>query len=716
VLTTRANRVNSSRARRTSLRRTAAFLSVGCVVAALVGVTSPAAHAYDATQSAIVTDNPADWTPDVVSSGGVRYLAQAGSTMIAAGSFTQVKNHGSSTVLTRNNIFSFNATTGVVNTAFAPNVDGMIHSLVVSPDGLNVFLGGEFSHVNGASAIGIAEVNIATGALVTTFKPALNGRVFTMRLSGGKLYIGGGFTKVGTQAIAELARLNPTTGAPDTTFKATFTGTNNPSNPGPPLIIKMDINPAGNRLVAIGNWVQVNGVNEPQIAQFDVSGTTASLVNWETDRFSAPCSSSYQTYMHDVEFSPDGSYFVVGTTGGAYNGKTTSVGCDSASRWETNTTGTAIKPTWIDFTGNDTLWSIAITGIAVYTGGHNRWMNNAYGSDAAGPGAVDRPGLSALDPLTGVPFTWNPTRTTGVGVFDLLATSTGLWIGDDTDYVGHEYHYKLAFFPLTGGTTVPTVNPGSLPGDSYQLGSGPVVSGSVGTCGQSSTLTSKDIVTRRHIDPSATPIAGTAVPITTTGVAWSHVRGAFMLDNNLYTGWSNGQLCRQTFNGSTFGAATPINLYNNKFMGDLATVTSMAFNGNEIYYTLKGQQHLYSRGFVPQSQIVAAQSHTPADAVSGIDFTKVTGMFIDGSHFYFAYASSGALMRMDWNGSAPTGTKVKVSGPTVDGISWASAGLFLYPGPSAPAAKVAAVPTTAAATPSPTSVATPTAKVHSHKR
>jgi hypothetical protein len=650
----------------------------------MVGLSAPSARAYDAAQSQIVTANPADWTPDVVSSGGVRYLAQAGSTMVAGGSFTQVRNHDSTTTLTRNNLFSFNATTGVVNTTFAPNVDGLIYTLAISADGLNVYIGGEFTHVNGVSAVGLAEVSLATGALVATFKPGLDGRVLTMKLIGSKLYIGGGFTHVSGQAIGQLARINALTGAPDSTFKASFTGTNNPANPGPPLIVKMDIAPNGTRLVAIGNFMQVNGVTEPQIAQFDVSGATAALFSWETDRFSAPCSSSYETYMHDVEFSPDGSYFVVATTGGGYNGKVTSIGCDSASRWETISTGTAVKPTWIDFAGNDTLWSIAVTGTAVYTGGHNRWMNNAYGSDSAGPGAVSRPGLSALDPLTGVPFTWNPTRTTGVGVFDLLATSTGLWIGDDTDSVGHEIHYKLAFFPLTGGTTVPTVNAGSLPADSYLTGAGLAVKGSVGTCGQTTTPTSKDVVSRRHIDPSHTPLAAPAVSVASTGEAWSRVRGTFMLNNTLYTGWPNGQLCTQTFNGTTFGPATPVNLYNNKFMADLPNMTSMFFANNEIYYTMKGQPQLYSRGFVPQSQIVAAQSHTPADNVTGLDFTKVTGMFLDGTHLYFAYASTGALARIDWDGSAPVdGTRVKVSGPTIDGINWASAGLFLYPGPSA---------------------------------
>jgi len=118
---------------------------------------------------------------------------------------------------------------------------------------------------------------------------------------------------------------------------------------------------------------------------------------------------------------------------------------------------------------------------------------------------------------------------------------------------------------------------------------------------------------------------------------------------------------------------------------------------------------------VPQSQLVAAQSHTPADNVSGLDFTKVTGMFLDGNHLYYVYASTGVLARIDWDGSAPVaGTRVKVSGPTIDGINWASAGLFLYPGPSAPAAMQArakqATTKQATTVPPPSPEATPTSQ------
>ncbi len=116
----------------------------------------------------------------------------------------------------------------------------------------------------------------------------------------------------------------------------------------------------------------------------DLNAASAAVRNWSTPRFEPDCSPQFLTYVHDVDFSPDGAYFVVVTTGGTPPNRL----CDSASRWETAPTGCNLQPTWIDYTGGDTLWSVAITGVAVYVGGHQRWLNNTGGSNAAAPGAV----------------------------------------------------------------------------------------------------------------------------------------------------------------------------------------------------------------------------------------------------------------------------------------------------------------------------------------
>jgi PKD repeat protein len=443
------------------LATTAAVALVGSVIA----LPLQHAAAFDAPQTQIVSADPYNKTPNVMDEpGSVRYFAQSGNTMIAGGNFTQVESWGTTTPLTRNNIFSFDMTSGQVNPSFAPNLDGMVRTLVMDPNGTEVFVGGEFNNVNGVKYVSLVKLRLADGSIDTTFKPqTMNGRVFTLRYAGGFLYVGGSFTALGPTAEKGLTRLNPTTGAVDPTFNVSFTGTH---HGGTTLVEKMDISPDGTRLAAIGNFIAVNGLDRDQVALIDLTGVTPTVANWETDRFKTQCSASFNSYIHDVEYSPDGSYFVIVATGAYVSGSA----CDAASRWESGASGSALQPTWINYTGGDTFWSVAVTSTAVYVGGHNRWVDNPFAGDKPGAGAVYVSGLAALDPSTGVAFDWYPTRTTGVGVFDLYANDSGLWVGHDTDYIGHEFHYKLAEFPLAGGTTVPRPATGTLPSTVYQLG------------------------------------------------------------------------------------------------------------------------------------------------------------------------------------------------------------------------------------------------------
>ena len=121
--------------------------------------------------------------------------------------------------------------------------------------------------------------------------------------------------------------------------------------------------------------------------------------------------------------------------------------CDAAARFETGIAHQD-RPTWINYTGGDTLHSVAVTGAAVYVSGHQRWLDNEGGRDYCTPGCASRPGIGALAPATGQALEWNPTKTRGVGGKELLATSEGLWVGSDGRYYAGEVHHGIAFAPL----------------------------------------------------------------------------------------------------------------------------------------------------------------------------------------------------------------------------------------------------------------------------
>jgi hypothetical protein len=411
--------------------------------ATALGATPATAAQASVTHPVVVNANPVDTTPHVLD-GETHTVLDLGSRVLVGGQFTRVKRWSKPEVFTRTNLFAYTKATGVIE-PFNPGLNGKVTALLPSPDG-KVFVAGQFKNVGGVVGTSyLIKIDPVTGAVVAAFAPAINGMVYDLHQANGKLYVGGTFTKVRNLVRTNFAILDPTTGKANTTDVAFATAA-----VGTTRVMRFDATPDGRKLVVIGNFTKVGGQTRQNAAVLDLTATGGATVNgWNTSLYRAGlCSASYDTYVYDVDVSPDGGWFVIVTTGGP---RGTSTLCDTAARWEMNVNGAATT-TWRNYTGGDSLTSVAITGPAVYVAGHQRWANNPQGADHAGPGALPRQGIAALDPTTGKALTWNPGRDRGLRAFRIVPTAEGLYVLSDSQKFAGEFHPRLTYLTVAGGT------------------------------------------------------------------------------------------------------------------------------------------------------------------------------------------------------------------------------------------------------------------------
>ncbi len=641
---------------------------VTVILAAGLAAVVPA-RAADTGNSAphpgrIVSDDPASFTPHVMD-GAVYSMTRVGDLIIVGGDFTRVRNQGSSTDIARRNVFAFNAFTGQVSTTFAPNPDARVYTVTPAADGTSVYIGGAFSSAtSGGSSVAVSRLyraDVATGTRIATFNPGtLNGQVRDVSVIGNRLWVAGKFTHVQGQPRRGLATINATTGVRDDFYTGVIAGVHRGTTTN---VQKIATSPDNSQLIAIGNFDTVNGAHRHQFAAFDISGGSAQLANYYTTQFESPCSASFETYMTDVQYSPDGSFFVISTTG-AYGGAAASMagtsGCDVVARFESGASGTDVRPSWTAYTGGDTTWTVEVTDDVVYAGGHMRWQNNPARGDAADEGAVSRPGIAALNTRNGMPYSWNPTRTLGAGVRDMIATDEGLYVGSDTDVFAGETHRKVAFLPLASGEVLPPQEDHALPGDVFRVATG------------------SDQLVRSEFD-------GTQVTTTANapnGSGWGSTVGAFMVNGILYTAYSNGSITRRTFDGASYGPAVTVNAADQLVFqddwhnGDVPTITSLFYHRGWIYFTKSGSSQLFRRGFEPESDVVGQQQFA-VGSVAGVSYSSMRGAFVANGRLYFG-SGDGTFAVADWSGhGAVAGTSSTLSAA---GSGWSSRAMFLYQG------------------------------------
>lgn len=638
-----------------------------------VGALVPPTGVARASQPSLVRAVPSA-TPPNVADGRVTTIARVGGTVVVGGTFTTVDPHGGK-ARARHRLFAFDASSGAVLAHFKPTVDGAVHALLPGPRTHTVYVGGAFDHVNGKAAHGVALLDTRTGKRVSGFHARVAGSVRALRRVGHRLLLGGTFRKVDGLTHAGLASVDARTGEVERYLSVQLSGHHNyggmrGQDNAPVGARAMDVSPDHSTLVVVGNFTTADGRARDQIVRIALGSKSGTVDRgWATSAYTPQCHYwSYDSYVRDVAFAPSGSYFVVAATGGP---TMTTTACDAVARFDTSASGSDVAPAWVAHTGGDSMLSVAVTKAAVYAGGHQRWLNNPTGQDNAGPGAVPRPGIAALDPRSGVPFAWNPARNPrGKGAGALLATHGGLYVGSDTSYIGNrKYHRgKIAYFPA-GGHQISAEHTGSLPGTVYLV-------------------RADGSLVKRSFD--GTQVGNTKV-VRPSG--WASARGAFMVSGTLFSGRSDGWLVRrgahlghpaevdpydnpawadvQTGSGQTYRGAPP-DLY-----GAMRTVTGMAYAHGRLYYTQSGRQGLYSRAFNPASGVMG---EVETQVASGAPWSHASGLLLVHGSVYVGSALDGNLRRLHWSHGAPSGSATVVSGPSGDGTDWRGYGLFLYVG------------------------------------
>lgn len=302
----------------------------------------------------------ADALPTVQINGVVWKTAIAGNIVFAGGKFTSARPAGApagTNETPRNNLLAFDVRTGNLITSFAPDLDGEVRDVALSPDGSVLYVAGIFSTANGQPRRGLAAYSVATGQL-TSFDAKLNGSAYAVAATDSVVYAAGTFS-----AIRNTAR---------TRLGAVAAGTGNllawaPTTDQAPSAMRLT--PDKSRLILGGRFTTVNTAPAYGIASIDA--VTADLIPFEMNTIVRNAGTAAATVSISVD-----SDTVYGTSynygGGNFEGT-----------WAADPTTGAVR--WLDDCHGDTYDTFSADNGVVYNVGHAHHCVNIGGFDETNP-------------------------------------------------------------------------------------------------------------------------------------------------------------------------------------------------------------------------------------------------------------------------------------------------------------------------------------------
>jgi hypothetical protein len=447
----------------------------GASAAVAVLAVGAAGVAPAAAATGPVSAAPAAGTPQLVTTGTtteqIRQVADCGGTMYAVGTFTQISGfNGTATqTFTRNNAFSFSDTAPYQVTAWNPNVNGEVNTIAfASGNCADAYIGGKFTQVGSTAVKNIAEINTTTGNVVPAFKSNASGQVETILAAKGHLLTGGFFKGInGSSTDPFYVSLNPSTGTDDGYLRLAVSGRYVYSGvkPNNTEVYNQQLSPGGSRVLVEGDFTKVGGVARQQIFMLNLGTASGTVTAWNSAQFSQFCADNRPFYIQAAAWSPDSTEVYIADTGKNphlwdHSFPLTGL-CSVVAAFPAAQRG-SLAPDWVNYTGCDSLYSVAADASAVYVGGDERWADNARGCNHPGTGSVPAPGMGGFTPgASGGALLENAAHTAGrysrargLGADDMLLTGAGLWIASDNlkgsaTCGGVTGHAGLCFLPYS---------------------------------------------------------------------------------------------------------------------------------------------------------------------------------------------------------------------------------------------------------------------------
>lgn len=251
---------------------------------------------------------------------------------ILGGSFTQLRSPDETQSVEARNLAAL-TDAGTPDPAFKPPApNGTVYALAA--DGASVWIGGEFTRLDGTWSARVARLDAGTGVR-RSFTSGVSGPVYALAVQSGQLYIGGRFSSVQGTAAGSLAALDAVTGqraprwSPTATLISGEARPNDSSHNNTP-VRTIAVSPDASRVYVGGDFDRINDLDRPALAALDpVLGSLDGTFNPP-----AGLGKGYQG-MH---IAVDGSNGVALAAGGLVN-RAWRLGPDGSLRWTVNSDG-----------------------------------------------------------------------------------------------------------------------------------------------------------------------------------------------------------------------------------------------------------------------------------------------------------------------------------------------------------------------------------------